>query len=1494
MELSLVAFLLFSPSLEDVSVRRFVSKVSANLLSLNNRGNIEPRKRYSTAKVARNRRLIVEGLEDRRLLTVVGRIVEDAVPLGGINNGSLGSEATEIVSVGGVGYFAASDGINGSELWKVTPSGPSNFAQLVEDSIAGGGIAAGPYSSNPTYLTNFNGTLYFSADDGVNGRELWRLNSIGIAEMVEDSIVGEGINAFGSSNPDSLTVVGGALFFVASDGVNGREVWRLDGSGIATMVEDSVPGDGIGLGVFGPDASELTNVGGQLYFSASDGKNGFELWRVPAGSGTASMVEDSVAGNAIGVSPDPDIGAGYSALPQSLTNINGTLYFSASDGSHGFELWRVSGSGNASMVDDTLGGTDGIGIGSYGVYPSSMTLSGGIIYFRGITSAEGDELWRITPSGTAQLVEDSIAGGGIAPGTQSSYPSSLTDVAGTLYFSATTTAEGNEVWRVNAVSGLAEIISRSGTTGLATGSASSAPEYLTNVAGTLYFQASDGINGVELWRATASVASLVEDSIAGGGIAPGASDSNPSEVRDIGGTAYFSASNALGGRELWRLNGSGIAQLVEDSTNSSDGGINPGPADSNPYSVIAIGPSIYFIADDGFNGPEVWKVVPGGTATLVSRGASVLGINSNSADSSPESYFRVGGTIYFSATDGINGRELWRINNVGVAELVEDSVPGGGLRPFSASSSPRDFTDVTGTLYFTADTDNGTGLWRINASGVAEMISEKLESGGFEIGSGTPRSALLTNVGGTLYFVADDGVSGNEVWQVLPGASTATLVETASGSGGVAAGSLSASPTSLTNAGGSLYFIAQNPTVGRELWTLDGSSNAVVVEDSLPGGGLYPGSDSSSPAELFVHQGTLYFRALDSTNGNELWVANGANASLVEDAIAGSGIAAGSAGSYPNGFVSVGSTLYFQASDAVNGAELWKLVGSGPAVMVEDSNSGGGINPGVASSNPRFLTNVAGSLYFTANDGSSGIELWRVDNVSELAERVEDSIPGGGIRPGLDSSGPNRLTDVGGTLFFVANDGSSGIELWRVPPGGSASIVEDSVAGGGIRPGIDSSTPEQLVNVNGTLYFAADNGSTGLELWSVQGAGIASLIAGPAGTIELLDGPIGSGPLQLANMNGTLYLSAYSGTLFGIEPVRILENGVPLVNRNNASVTGKTGTQISNTGTWSDPDGDVVNLVASLGVVVKNSNGTWAWSYTPTSYVINQVVTITASDAFGDSSNTTFTISAGGSVINRRLFYNRSVSVVFGDGSGNPTGSIDSSKTALLPGRTATFANVSGYIRGLNGIVVDVVGLGTPTSTDLVLATSTGLDAGFAASAERPTVGILRGVGQAGSDRLKIEFNDRVIRDTWLRVTILANSNTGLVTPDVFYFGNVVGDTGLGNLVDTQGEILRVNATDIALIRNNQSVDIDSVNVDRIHDVDKNGRVNSIDVALVRQNINPSSIRLITAPGSLQVSAEGEANGSMMLPPVVPPTTSKSENSLSSAVDNYFASYKLD
>ena len=70
-----------------------------------------------------------------------------------------------------------------------------------------------------------------------------------------------------------------------------------------------------------------------------------------------------------------------------------------------------------------------------------------------------------------------------------------------------------------------------------------------------------------------------------------------------------------------------------------------------------------------------------------------------------------------------------------------------------------------------------------------------------------------------------------------------------------------------------------------------------------------------------------------------------------------------------------------------------------------------------------------GALFFEANDGTHGYELWETDGTPTGTKLVKD------IQPGAGSSTPSNLAVVGNTLFFSADDGMHGREPWQLPLG---------------------------------------------------------------------------------------------------------------------------------------------------------------------------------------------------------------------------------------------------------------------------------------------------------------------------------------------------------------------------------------------------------------------------------------------------------------------------
>jgi len=219
------------------------------------------------------------------------------------------------------------------------------------------------------------------------------------------------------------------------------------------------------------------------------------------------------------------------------------------------------------------------------------------------------------------------------------------------------------------------------------------------------------------------------------------------------------------------------------------------------------------------------------------------------------------------------------------------------------------------------------------------------------------------------------------------------------------------------------------------------------------------------PAELTCSGDQLYFVATDDRTGVELWRSDGTDAGtvLVSD------INAGIASSSPARLTDVNGVLFFRADDGNSGVELWKSDGTpSGTVLVKD------VNAGKASSQPNVLTNVDGLLYFAASDGRSGIELWRSDGTATRTTLVAD------LHPGPSSASPKNFKRVGARLFFSATD-ESGAGLWTVEGAGRPRLV---MRFAGPK---DTASPDWLTDINGTLFFAADDGTTGIELWRSDG-----------------------------------------------------------------------------------------------------------------------------------------------------------------------------------------------------------------------------------------------------------------------------------------------------------------------------------------------------------------------------------------------------------------------
>lgn len=293
------------------------------------------------------------------------------------------------------------------------------------------------------------------------------------------------------------------LYFNASDGVYGYELWSTDGTETGTqMVKDIFLGSQHSMEHYG----EMEVLNGQLYFSAMDNATGYELWK---SNGTASgtvRVKDIKVGSESGFTTKNiekvTFGVGQSKL-----------VFAADDGSHGSELWVTNGTESGTyMLKDINNGTGG----SIAYPGANGALYLFNYYFAADDGVHGRELWKT--NGTAEgtvMVKD------LFPGEEDSDISNLVIYHGQLYFTATSNGFNYHLYRTDGTEAGTQVVLPALVTQV-----NPEPKHLTNVGSrTLYFDADYHIpEGRELYKLEIPYQISTAAVPASGGVAVGAGD----------------------------------------------------------------------------------------------------------------------------------------------------------------------------------------------------------------------------------------------------------------------------------------------------------------------------------------------------------------------------------------------------------------------------------------------------------------------------------------------------------------------------------------------------------------------------------------------------------------------------------------------------------------------------------------------------------------------------------------------------------------------------------------------------------------------------------------------------------------------------------------------------------------------------------------------------------------------------------------------------------
>jgi len=908
-----------------------------------------------------------------------------------------GSFPRGYAKAGGLVFFTADDGETGSELWRTDGTAGGTF-QLAD-------ACAGDCGSSPAAVARAGESLFFRAFPRSFGLvELWVTDgsAVGTVRLARELLIPD-------SARRSLWVAGqGALYFTANDLDHGYELWRSDGTPAGTFqVTDLRPGSA------GSEPAELTELGGRLFFRADDGEHGPALWTSDGTAGGTRLVFDPLLNTAAHSGPDL------------LRTAGGELFFAAPVTKKRIGLWQSDGTagGTHSLMDFPAT--------AQGAAFLDATVLADRLLFVAFQPSTGRELWASdgTKRGTAPLTRFgpaspflplSAGGGRLLPETS---------VNGRMIFRADDGAHGVEPWMTDGTPGGTRLL-RDLCPGPCLGAGGTDDAGVVSLAagGRLFFSGNEGSRGLELWATdgTAAGTHLVRD------LCRGSCSSEPSSLIAGDGEVFVLARNGQAFPQLWRSDGTspGTVRLTSFQSSTALSGPSPG---------IPLGGAFLFSAGDGAHGRELWTSDGSAQTTRL-----LLDINPvDLGGGFPSAFREANGKAWFFADDGVHGFELWTSDGTEEGTvMVHELEPGPGpdLPPEVESSA-----SSGGRFYFVVGLhEPGVSLWRTEGTAGSTV---RLSPPELRIDLSEP----LRAVGDRVFFVAADDEGEEELW---------TSNGTPEGTRQVAdlaPGTTGSRPRSLTVFQDKIYFTAEVAGLGRELWRSDGTeAGTVMVEDVDP----RPGQ-GSDPQLLTVHGGGLAFVAGDPDHGRELWTSDGtaAGTQLFVDVVPG-----------PDGIVathlaSAGARLFFSGGPAPRDQQgLWVTDGTAAGTLQLSNRP---LNIDTRAVGTPFV--FEGAYYFPTEGDQL---LWRSDGTLEGTGLLLNA-------DGGEIDEPESFRVFAGRLFFVSlgvlfqTDGTSA---------GTLPVLGLSAPfGSAFEP-----SPFELVTAGDRLLFRAWNRATGSELWALE------------------------------------------------------------------------------------------------------------------------------------------------------------------------------------------------------------------------------------------------------------------------------------------------------------------------------------------------------------------------------------------------------------------------
>lgn len=875
----------------------------------------------------------IESLEARRLLSV--SLVED------INRTSPPSDPNSIVRAGGQVYFTADDGVHGRELW--VTDGTEEGTRLQFETSPG---------TNAVGFTNFwpvGDRLFFSTANGI----LW------VTEGTQTTFLGP------FSTIGSAAALGTGLMFS-----NGAQLWKTDGTPEGTISFAT-----------GTSPQKLTAAANLVFFTDSD-SSGTELWCSDGSGAGTRIVKDLNPGM-------------YGSYPSLLTAVGNQLYFfTANGGVNGRNiLWSSDGtSAGTKLVKTDLKAPNG------STAIASLAIDS-LLYFR-----MDSEIWRsdgtaagtyrlISPPAGSTLTDMTRVGSRMymafrAPNSDLvTYWRSDGTVATTSAFFTynnynffTPAAVGNtlifllgraepynsfRIWASDGTeAGTRELVSSAGISGLPW-------PPMAELNGKLLFPGYSLLTGKEIFSTDGSSVSLVKDVNA----FPNRS-SNPSSLVDLNGELLFFAYPEWSSiARLYSLSRAGVL---------SPPNIKELLAGTLSGRIVSNGALAYFSADAGGAGAEPW--VTDGTAAGTRM---LVDLVPGSGPSSPASIFAAEGYTLFSATTPATGRELWRTDGTATGTfMLKDFAPG----------TANGFIDQYNSVTFApmARWKNLVFFFAYEGSAFKLYRTDGTSAGTFVIADAMSYEHVSAQ-----FLAYEDRffIMNRDQLLVTDGTVANTL-------------NLGAFSSGLARSGQNVFFTRHTPATGSELYVTDGTlAGTRMVRE------IRAGTNGASIGSMVDLNGTLIFTAFDDEHALELWKSDGTEAGTVMVKDIDPGKQSGVAFNGP-GLRVMGGVVIFAGQNAVSGIEPWRSDGTAEGTYaLADLQPGSGSLMGTYS---RYLGSFNGRLYVTYQVSYGNYASWETDGTGA----------GTKLTPNLQAS--NEFAQLGAVTYFGGYDADRGTELWQI------------------------------------------------------------------------------------------------------------------------------------------------------------------------------------------------------------------------------------------------------------------------------------------------------------------------------------------------------------------------------------------------------------------------------------------------------------------------------